>query len=174
MSNFSMETVWNESQHGGTALLVMLALADNSVEGFYSWPDLEMVARRVRCTHDQLLQILNDLVASGELRTVDVAECRRKFRYSPKGRPCYQIMLGVTANVLDWRRPEAVYIKLAISPRLRSAILERDGRNCRNCGATEDLTIDHIVPERLGGTQDPTNLQVLCRSCNSRKGARAI
>jgi 5-methylcytosine-specific restriction protein A len=32
-----------------------------------------------------------------------------------------------------------------------------------------DLTADHATPKALGGTDDPDNVQVLCRSCNSRK-----
>lgn len=35
-----------------------------------------------------------------------------------------------------------------------------------------DLTVDHIVPKAAGGTNDPDNLQVLCRGCNSRKHNR--
>jgi 5-methylcytosine-specific restriction protein A len=35
-----------------------------------------------------------------------------------------------------------------------------------------DLTADHIVPKAAGGTNDPSNIQVLCRGCNSRKHAR--
>lgn len=34
------------------------------------------------------------------------------------------------------------------------------------------LSIDHIHPERHGGTLDEDNLQTLCRPCNSRKGSR--
>lgn len=71
------------------------------------------------------------------------------------------------------RKTGAIYEKRVISRDLRDAILQRDGRQCCTCGATEDLTIDHIVAEKLGGTLDPANLQVLCRKCNSRKGARA-
>jgi hypothetical protein len=53
-------------------------------------------------------------------------------------------------------------------------VMGRDGRRCQDCGDTEDLTIDHkIVPWSEGGSSsDPENLQVLCRSCNSRKGTR--
>ncbi len=36
---------------------------------------------------------------------------------------------------------------------------------CIECGATEDLTCDHIEPGTLRG-----GLQTLCRSCNSKKG----
>ena len=42
---------------------------------------------------------------------------------------------------------------------------------CAYCGATEDLTCDHVRPRALGGTAEGP-LQTLCRTCNSRKGAR--
>lgn len=32
-----------------------------------------------------------------------------------------------------------------------------------------DLTADHRIPKALGGTDEPSNVQVLCRSCNSAK-----
>ncbi|WP_429216421.1 HNH endonuclease [Kitasatospora sp. MAP12-9] len=37
---------------------------------------------------------------------------------------------------------------------------------------TTQLTVDHIVPKARGGTDDRSNLQVLCRACNSRKRDR--
>ena len=43
---------------------------------------------------------------------------------------------------------------------------------CSICYVTTNLTVDHIIPRSRGGTNDPDNLQVLCRSCNSRKGRR--
>ena len=30
-------------------------------------------------------------------------------------------------------------------------------------------TIDHIEPLCLGGTDDPENLQVICKTCNNKK-----
>ena len=54
----------------------------------------------------------------------------------------------------------------------RSVIFAQDGYKCRICGATEKLVLDHIVPVSKGGSDDPSNLQTLCWSCNSRKGAR--
>lgn len=38
---------------------------------------------------------------------------------------------------------------------------------CTCCGATDDLTRDHIVPLARGGTNHPSNLRTLCRRCNS-------
>ncbi|BBB00584.1 hypothetical protein RVR_10583 [Actinacidiphila reveromycinica] len=35
-----------------------------------------------------------------------------------------------------------------------------------------DLTADHVTPKARGGGNEPDNLQVLCRACNSRKHAQ--
>ena len=43
---------------------------------------------------------------------------------------------------------------------------------CSRCYATTDLTADHIIPLHRGGQGVPENVRVLCRSCNSSKGAR--
>lgn len=43
---------------------------------------------------------------------------------------------------------------------------------CVWCGATDNLTLDHIVPLSKGGDNRIDNLQILCRSCNAKKGNR--
>ena len=53
---------------------------------------------------------------------------------------------------------------------IRSRIYTRDGRKCKQCGAEHGLSIDHIIPVSKGGNSVDDNLQVLCLSCNSRKG----
>lgn len=63
---------------------------------------------------------------------------------------------------------------MAISKRLRFEILRRDNHACRYCGATAPdvkLTVDHVVPVALGGTDEPSNLATACESCNSGKSA---
>nr|AFH75163.1 putative Stress protein [Streptomyces sp. W75] len=58
----------------------------------------------------------------------------------------------------------------SISNRVRLEVLERDGNRCLTCGTREDLTMDHVVPVSRGGSDTTSNLQTLCRPCNSRKG----
>lgn len=55
---------------------------------------------------------------------------------------------------------------------IRLFVYERDGWACLHCGATANLSLDHIYPWSLGGPDEIDNLQTLCRSCNSKKGAR--
>jgi len=62
------------------------------------------------------------------------------------------------------------YHKRKISPMVRREVFERDDYKCCACGSREDITIDHIYPESKGGSSDPSNLQTLCRVCNSKKG----
>lgn len=52
------------------------------------------------------------------------------------------------------------------------AVFDRDGWECQWCGSHRNLTVDHIHPVSKGGTNEFDNLQTLCGSCNSAKGAR--
>lgn len=47
------------------------------------------------------------------------------------------------------------------------------GNMCLACGAKNVLTVDHVIPLSKGGSNGVENLQPLCRSCNSKKSARA-
>ena len=45
---------------------------------------------------------------------------------------------------------------------------------CMYCGATTNLTIDHIVPLSKDGTHTADNLTVACKSCNASKYTHSL
>jgi len=55
----------------------------------------------------------------------------------------------------------------------KSKNLTRKVGFCENCGDAptpeNPLTLDHVTPKSLGGSNDDENLAVLCRRCNSKK-----
>ncbi len=62
--------------------------------------------------------------------------------------------------------------QLRITREQRRRVYER--YRCRDCGSGDNLTLDHVTPlarapVKVGVRDD--ELQTLCRSCNSRKGA---
>lgn len=63
---------------------------------------------------------------------------------------------------------------MSVSKRLRYEVLRRDNHACRYCGAAAPdakLTVDHVLPVALGGTDEPGNLVAACFDCNSGKAA---
>jgi len=97
----------------------------------------------------------------------------REIVIEPLGRNCYSpdelfdvIVIQRKSRFHRWRaRPP-------FTAQQRIAVYARDNGMCVHCGATESLSIDHIHPWSKGGAHEMFNFQTLCRSCNSRKGAR--
>lgn len=59
-----------------------------------------------------------------------------------------------------------------ISGSIRYEVLSRAKFKCELCGISADeknLEVDHIFPKSLGGTDDLSNHQALCYSCNAAK-----
>lgn len=66
---------------------------------------------------------------------------------------------------------------MSVSRALRFEILRRDRHACTYCGAKAPdvrLHIDHVIPESLGGSDDPANLVTACEDCNAGKAGRMI
>ena len=71
--------------------------------------------------------------------------------------------------------------RFQVPDRVRQAIYERDGWKCQLCGKRVGKkyhpsherapTLDHIIPQSVGGSDDPSNLQLAHRICNSIKNA---
>jgi hypothetical protein len=102
---------------------------------------------------DDLSPEVKELEAAGLIR-LDGARVALLPIEAAEGRPLLRISME------EWSRDHY------------AEVYERDGHRCRYCGATANLTVDHVIPRCLGGDDDAANLVVACRSCNSRKSGR--
>lgn len=62
--------------------------------------------------------------------------------------------------------------RINIPKSVRDYVLQRNNYQCQSCGkqtTTAQLNIDHIIPLAKGGTNDISNLQVLCSRYNQKK-----
>ena len=120
---------------------------------------LEIYHKKVRRLEDAIFCIED----SGEIMLKDVVQILQD-RLN-KAREKYQEYWEISEEDRSQR-------KETIPSKIRWAVWERDNFTCQHCGKRQGLSIDHIRPESKGGTLELSNLQTLCKRCNSRKGAR--
>ena len=97
-------------------------------------------------------------------------------------RPLLVAAAVVAIFLLIWRRlwrrrRRPASRREPIPTALRRHIYARDGYRCVYCGRKGRrilLTIDHVFPVALGGTNDVANLVTACRHCNLAKSARLL
>lgn len=46
---------------------------------------------------------------------------------------------------------------------------QRYGGRCAECGASDYLELDGVIPRAKGGSNSDANVQWLCRCCNLKK-----
>jgi len=86
-----------------------------------------------------------------------------------------QILEQRIADYLQMRNPFGDSNLDAIRGSVRYEVLKRAAGRCEACGVTAmktQIDVDHIVPRANGGSNDISNLQALCRTCNAQKRDR--
>jgi 5-methylcytosine-specific restriction endonuclease McrA len=78
---------------------------------------------------------------------------------------------GLAERHVDWSKHPSRLLNSGWR-KIRRAVLDNHHGGCVTCGAEYPLEVDHIIPRCRGGTHEWANLQVLCRTCNRRKGGR--
>ena len=86
-------------------------------------------------------------------------------------------VLDMTLDFILWWKQNKLAVKPTkrqyFSAELKRALGRGQDRRCMYCGERKllkNLQIDHKYPVDRGGSNDRSNLQLLCRPCNLRKG----
>ena len=87
-----MSRVWEGSQHKGSALLQLLAIADYADDNGLAWPGLSTLAGKTRISRRQVMRINEACQESGELWII-----QRERRQSN----LYVVTLGLTSDQLE-------------------------------------------------------------------------
>jgi len=121
----------------------------------------------------QCRQCLKAYDAKYRANNKDTLAARRSSRSKKTYRKFYDTLLGRIVYALAASETKRRKRGLApISPQVRreaAAELATKDEICTACGATDHISVDHIIPINHGGTHDITNLQFLCVPCNASK-----
>ncbi len=95
---------------------------------------------------------------------------KQRLRMTGSGSPSWK------GGVSNQKRKKIIAANGGFHSRLEWEQLKQiNNYTCLCCGrADKKLTKDHIVPITLGGSNDITNIQPLCLSCNIKKRAKII
>jgi hypothetical protein len=154
-------------QAGGKATIRQLAqtllLEDESQLLFYE--------KRLKEMPLKVLKKHGVLTVDGDLVSINVEDLSLEQRAEIRGACEDRLMSFVSKRGIttwDYRMLEDD----PVSDSVRYRLLKKANGRCSLCGATKKETVlhvDHIVPRSKGGTNDESNLQVLCLKCNLGK-----
>lgn len=98
-----------------------------------------------------------------ELKRISTHECKQKKEVMKK--------LEKQMRNINVRKQCAVLSRTHISQTLKKRLIEEQKNSCAICRKSIQTVseIDHIRPLSFGGTNDESNLQVLCPNCHATK-----
>ena len=105
-----------------------------------------------------------DAVKAAWLERVDIVAEYDEFARSPSR----EIRIPSVVVLKDFVKPQS---KVAFT---RFNLFLRDEFACQYCGATGDLTFDHVVPRAAGGITSWENVVAACSKCNLQKGSKSL
>lgn len=130
----------------------------------WEWDDYYKVSYFKPSTYNKALDIISDIRKNKLMHHEDIAMISSLLKiYIDK---YYHL------KKLKSQEPRLHAQKFISKRNVRAFIIRRDGNLCLCCNSRKDLSLDHILPISQGGENKLSNLQTLCKSCNSKKGTK--
>lgn len=162
-------------EQGGSASLTDIARAllsyDQSQVEYYELRTKNMVGRVL--TANGVVQPIKSgrQITGYELNTAALTDSERRELISLCEQRLADFLSKRGGSVWQHRSSADGYVPGSV----RYQVLKRAKYRCELCGAHEDqaaLHVDHIVPRARGGSDDISNFQSLCVTCNTSKRDR--
>jgi 5-methylcytosine-specific restriction endonuclease McrA len=123
------------------------------------------------------------LVLNMDYSPINITTLQKGFKLVFKGKAevvTHESENPIVTDKKDYIRPTVIrLLKYIVLPfkkvhLSRQNIFKRDDNECIYCGATTDLTIDHVIPRSKGGSNTWENLVTCCGMCNVRKCSKDV
>jgi 5-methylcytosine-specific restriction endonuclease McrA len=144
-------------------------LLDEYCTSIYAFWDTEEENLHELICDEEYHKKINAIAKIAPLRLFDIEKIRRT-RYILKIR--HDNYKRRIENSISEERYEAC--RFTSREDIREKVFDLHGHKCLNCGATDDIALDHVKPIAKGGENKIDNLQPLCKSCNSSKGIKEV
>jgi hypothetical protein len=152
MSIKRMSAVWEYSQHKGSALLLMLAIADMADDLGVAWPGYGYLARKIRMGRDSAIRLADVCHESGELWRVQRSQQRSNM---------YVVAIGLTGDEL--KAAGEKLLSLGVRPPTGSRILQPPpqvlevvGKSYYLVGKSYQVVVPILPPSRIAILPDPS------------------
>jgi hypothetical protein len=119
----------------------------------------------MHCGRDQKIKRMNLFTLSRVMHLRDHEECAARIE------SVLNAIERRTVATEGERFVESGADRLRIPEPVRHEVWRRDGGRCTQCGSQENLEFDHMIPVVKGGSNIARNIQLLCETCNRKKGA---
>lgn len=106
-----------------------------------------------------------------KLRLQDIVDT--EVNAFPLFNPMTDVFVENAPPVPTHKREETVHVRLPDYRIHKHELFGLQEGRCNGCRVSPgfgNMDVDHIIPKAKGGTDHRDNLQVLCRSCNCKKG----
>ncbi|KKN18009.1 hypothetical protein LCGC14_0960130 [marine sediment metagenome] len=140
-------------------------------KSIFTWEEISAYKEKLRscaCQYDESQQCPN---MNNNVEYFDI--CKKDCIFFPKTCPNCNEVLGeeVLCNLCGWTEQEQEEERSRTIPKsVQKEVWKRDLGKCIECGSTERLAFNHVIPFSKGGSNAARNIQLLCEKCNRSNG----